>query len=180
MKVAVLLANGFETLEGLTVVDILRRGEIECNTFALEGNEVTTSHNIKIKADRNIMDEGIKDYDFIVLPGGMPGATNLRDDERVIKLVKEFNNKKKWVCAICAGPIVLGKAGITEGKNVTCYPGFEDELGNCNYKDELVVVDGNIITGKGPAAAIPFAFEILSKISGEKVDKIKKAMLFNQ
>ncbi len=178
MKVAVLLANGFETLEGLTVVDILRRAEVECNTFALEGNEVSTSHKIKVKADKNIMDEEIKDYDVIVLPGGMPGSTNLRDNERVIELVKEFNNKKKWVCAICAGPIALGKAGITEGKNVTCYPGFEDQLGNCNYKDELVVVDGNIITGRGPAAAIPFAFEILSKISEEKANKVKKAMLF--
>ena len=178
MKVAVLLANGFETLEGLTVVDILRRAEVECNTFALEGTEVKTSHNIKVQADKNIMDEEIKDYDYIVLPGGMPGATNLRDNERVIELVKEFNNKNKWVCAICAGPIALGKAGITEGKIVTCYPGFEDQLGNCNYKEDLVVVDGNIITGKGPAAAIPFAFEILSKISEAKADKVKKAMLF--
>ncbi|MGG7144342.1 DJ-1 family glyoxalase III [Clostridium nigeriense] len=178
MKVAILLANGFETLEGLTVVDILRRAEVQCDTFSLEGNEVTTSHKIKVQSDKNIMGEEIKDYDCIVLPGGMPGATNLRDSERVIEIVKEFNNKKKWICAICAGPIALGKAGITEGKNITCYPGFEDQLGNCNYKDELVVVDGNIITGKGPAAAIPFAFEILSKISEEKVNKVKKAMLF--
>lgn len=178
MKVAVLLANGFETLEGLTVVDILRRGEVECNTFSLEENEVTTSHNIKLKADKNIMDEEITSYDFLILPGGMPGSTNLRDNERVIELVKKFNDNKKWVCAICAGPIVLGKAGITEGKNLTCYPGFEEELGNCNYKNEMVVVDGNIITGRGPAAAIPFAFEILSKISEEKAEKVKKAMLF--
>lgn len=178
MKVAVLLANGFETLEALTVVDILRRGEVECNTFSLEENEVTTSHNIKLKADKSIMDEEINSYDFLVLPGGMPGSINLRDDERVIELVKKFNEKNKWICAICAGPIVLGKAGITEGKNVTCYPGFEEELGNCNYKNDMVVVDGNIITGRGPAAAIPFAFEILSKISEEKAEKIKKAMLF--
>lgn len=178
MKVAVLLANGFETLEGLTVVDILRRAEVECNTFALEGDKATTSHNINIETDKNIMDKEINDYDFLVLPGGMPGATNLRDNERVIELVKEFNDKKKWICAICAGPIALGRAGVIEGKNVTCYPGFEDQLGNCNYKDDLVVVDDNIITGKGPAAAIPFAFEILSKISEEKADKIRKAMLF--
>lgn len=178
MKVAVLLANGFETLEGLTVVDILRRAEVECNTFALEGDKAMTSHKINVETDKNIMDEEINDYDFLVLPGGMPGAANLRDNERVIELVKEFNDKKKWICAICAGPIALGRAGVIEGKNVTCYPGFEDQLGNCNYKDDLVVVHDNIITGKGPAAAIPFAFEILSKISEEKADKIKKAMLF--
>lgn len=178
MKVAILLANGFETIEGLTVVDILRRAEVECHTFALEGKEATTSHKIKVQADKNIMDEEINDYDFLVLPGGLPGATNLRDNERVIELINNFNNNKKYVCAICAGPIALGKAGITEGKNVTCYPGFEEQLGNCNYKEELVVVDENIITGRGAAAAIPFAFEILSKIAPDKVDKIKKSMLF--
>ena len=116
---------------------------------------------------------------MVVLPGGMPGAVNLRDDERVINLLKEFNSKNKIIAAICAGPISLGKAGISEGKNVTCYPGFEEQLGNCNYQKELVVIDRNIITGRGPAAAIPFAFEILKQIAPEKVEEIKKAMLFN-
>lgn len=178
MKVAILLANGFETLEALTVVDILRRAEVECHTFALEDEEVKTSHNIIVRADKNIMDEEIKNYDFLVLPGGMPGAKNLRDSKRVIEIVKEFNNKDKWICAICAGPIALGEAGITEGKNMTCYPGFEDQIGNSNYKEDLVVVDGKMITGKGPAAAIPFAFEILSVISKDKAEAIKKGMLF--
>ena len=178
MKVAVLLAEGFETIEALTTVDILRRAGVECHTFAIKNQEVTTSHHITLKADK-IFNEEIKDYDVVVLPGGMPGAVNLRDDERVINLLKEFNSKNKIIAAICAGPISLGKAGISEGKNVTCYPGFEDQLGNCNYQEELVVVDGNIITGRGPAAAIPFAFEILKQIAPEKVEEIKKAMLFN-
>lgn len=177
MKVAILLANGFETLEGLTVVDILRRANVECHTFALEGEEAITSHKIGVKTDKNINDSIIEDYDFLVLPGGMPGSTNLRDNNRVIELVKKFNNENKYVCAICAAPIVLGKANILEGKNATCYPGFQDQLGNCNYKEDLVVVDGNIITGKGAGASIPFAFEILSKISEEKVREVKKAML---
>lgn len=179
MKVAILLANGFETLEGLTVVDILRRAEVECTTFALDGLEAKTSHNIYVKADKNIMDEEIRNYDFIVLPGGMPGAKNLRGNDRVIELINEFNDKNKYICAICAGPISLAKAGIVEGRNLTCYPGFEEEMGNINYKKDLVVVDGNIITGRGPAAAIPFAFEILSKIDAEKVKKIKSAMLLD-
>ena len=122
--------------------------------------------------------EEIKEYDMVVLPGGMPGSVNLRDDERVINLLKEFNSNNKKIAAICAGPISLGKAGLSEGKNVTCYPGFEEQLGNCNYQKELVVIDRNIITGRGPAAAIPFAFEILKQIAPEKVDEIKKAMLF--
>ena len=147
-KVAVLLANGFETLEALTVVDILRRAEVTCNTFSLEGEEVTSSHNIVVKADKNIMDKEIEDYDFLILPGGMPGATNLRDNERVIELIKKFNSQNKYICAICAGPISLGKAGITVGVNMTCYPGFEDEIKDCNFKEDLVVVDKNIITGR--------------------------------
>ena len=152
MKVAVLLAEGFETIEALTTVDILRRAGVECHTFATKNQEVTTSHHITLKADK-VFNEEIKDYDAVVLPGGI-------------------------IAAICAGPISLGKAGISEGKNVTCYPGFEEQLGNCNYQKELVVIDRNIITGRGPAAAIPFAFEILKQIAPEKVDEIKKAMLF--
>ena len=132
----------------------------------------------QFKQNYKVFNDEIKDYDVVVLPGGMPGAVNLRDDERVINLLKEFNSKNKIIAAICAGPISLGKAGISEGKNVTCYPGFEEQLGNCNYQKELVVIDRNIITGRGPAAAIPFAFEILKQIAPEKVDEIKKAMLF--
>ena len=177
MKVAVLLAEGFETIEALTTVDILRRAGVEGHTFATKNQGGTTSHHITLKADK-VFNEEIKDYDAVVLPGGMPGAVNLRDDERVINLLKEFNSKNKIIAAICAGPISLGKAGISEGKNVTCYPGFEEQLGNCNYQKELVVIDRNIITGRGPAAAIPFAFEILKQIAPEKVDEIKKAMLF--
>ena len=108
----------------------------------------------------------------------MPGAVNLRDDEKVNEVVVKFYEEGKIVAAICAGPITLGKLGIVNGKNATCYPGFEDQLIGCNYKEELVVVDGNVITGRGPASAIPFAFEILNNILPEKVEQIKKAMLF--
>lgn len=177
-KVAILLANGFETLEALTVVDILRRAKVTVDTFSVSKDEVETSHKIKVKADKNIEDKEIENYDILVLPGGLPGATTLRDDERVIKLVKEFNEKEKSICAICAAPIVLGKAGITEGLNMTCYPGFENEIGNANYKEDLVVVDRNIITGKAASASIPFAFEILNLVAPEKVNEIKKSMLF--
>lgn len=177
-KVAILLANGFETLEALTIVDILRRAKVTVDTFSIADSEVETSHKIKIKADKNIDDKEIQSYDILVLPGGIPGATTLRDDERVIKLVQEFNKQGKNICAICAAPIVLGKAGITEGLNMTCYPGFENEIGNANYKEDLVVVDRNIITGKAAAASIPFAFEILNLVVPEKVNEIKKSMLF--
>lgn len=177
MKVAVLLAEGFETIEALTTVDIMRRASVECCTFGTKSMDVTTSHSVSIKADKVLSDE-IYNYDVVVLPGGMPGSVNLRDDEKVNDIVKKFYEEGKKVAAICAGPITLGKLGIVNGKNATCYPGFDDQLIGCNYKDELVVVDGNIITGRGPAAAIPFAFEILNQVAPEKVEQIKKAMLF--
>ncbi|MEN8078001.1 DJ-1 family glyoxalase III [Clostridioides difficile] len=177
MKVAVLLAEGFETIEALTTVDILRRAGVTCNTFATKNLEVTTSHSVTIKADKVLNDE-VYDYDVVVLPGGMPGSVNLRDDDKVNELVKKFYDEGKIVAAICAGPITLGKLGIVNGKNATCYPGFDDQLVGCNYKEDLVVVDGNIITGRGPAAAIPFAFEILKHVAPDKVDQIKNAMLF--
>lgn len=177
-KVAVLLADGFETIEALTVVDILRRAEICCNTFSIGEKEVCTAHKIIVKADNMIDDLETKDYDCLVIPGGMPGARNLKEDSRVIQLIKDFNSEGKLICAICAGPIVLAEAGIITGKDVTCYPGFENELGECNLKEELVVSFENIITGKGPAATIPFAFELLSKLEPKKVDLIKSRMLF--
>lgn len=177
-KVAVLLANGFETLEALTVVDILRRAEVCCDTFSLGELDVCTSHKIIVKADKSISKDEIEDYDCIVIPGGMPGAKKLKEDNRVIEIIKDFNNKGKLICAICAGPIALAKAGVIDGKDVTCYPGFENELGNCNLKEELVLTCENIITGRGPAAAIPFSFEILKNIKPEKLEQIKAAMLF--
>ena len=162
-KVAVLLAEGFETIEALTTVDILRRAGVICNTFSIKELEVTTSHNITIKADKILSDE-VYDYDAVVLPGGMPGAVNLRDDERVINLLKEFNSKNKIIAAICAGPIVLAKAGILKDKICTCSPGFETQLTGANYQEAIVQKDDYIITGKGPAAALEFGYTILESL----------------
>lgn len=177
MKVAVLLAEGFETIEALTTVDVLRRAQVDCDTLGVSSLDVTTSHKITIKADK-LLSEDAYNYDVIVLPGGMPGAVNLRDNALVNDIVKKAYEDGKIVAAICAGPITFGKLGITNGKNATCYPGFEDQMVGCNYKEDLVVVDGNIITGRGPAAAIPFAFEILKHVKPEAVEGIEKGMLF--
>ena len=120
MKVAVLLAEGFETIEALTTVDILRRAGVECHTFATKNQEVTTSHHITLKADK-VFNEEIKDYDVVVLPGGMPGAVNLRDDERVINLLKEFNSKNKIIAAIAS--ITFGEiASATPCATATKFP----------------------------------------------------------
>ena len=119
------------------------------------------------------------EYDLVVIPGGIPGATNLRDDERVIKFVKKQNKDGKLIGAICAGPIVLGRAGITEGRNITSYPGYEDELPNCEYLEDAVVVDKNIVTSRGPATAMAFAYKLLDILGyGNKVESISSGMLY--
>ena len=178
VKVALLLANGFETIEALTTVDVLRRANVQCDTFGVEEKEIVSSHNISVKADKLFSFEEVKEYDFLVLPGGLKGAETLRDTEEVIELIKLFNKEKKYIAAICAAPIALGRAGITEGKEMVCYPGMEENLVGALIKNEGVVVFNNIITAKGAAYSADFAFEILSQISKEKSEEIKKLMLF--
>ncbi|MEY7998844.1 DJ-1 family glyoxalase III [Clostridium sp. Mt-5] len=180
-KAIVLLARGFEEVEALTCVDVLRRGGIHCITCSINSDkDVAGCHEIHIKANSLLEDTDIDKYDVLIIPGGMPGAANLRDDGKVISLVKKFNDENKIVAAICAGPIVLKKAGIIEGKKVTCYPGFEADLEPVNYSREIVVQDGNIITSRGPATAIYFAFEILENLTDKNtVENLKKDMLLN-
>lgn len=178
-RVAIILAEGFETIEALTVVDVLRRANVICHMVSLDGTEtVTSSHSITINVDR-AFDEDLKKYDMIVLPGGMPGARNLKNSEKVLNLVRYFNDNKKLIGAICAAPIVLGAAGIVNDKRVTSYPGFKEEIGECNYVEELVEVDGNIITSRGPATTLPFSYKILELLGCKDYEKIREGMLFN-
>lgn len=178
-KAIVLLAKGFEEVEALTVVDVLRRGGVHCITCSItEEEEVLGSHSIHVKANNLLDKTDVDKYDAVVIPGGMPGSANLRDSEEVIKLVKKFNNENKLIAAICAGPIVLAKAGIVNGKKITSYPGFEKELGEVTYCEEIVIQDGNIITSRGPATSMYFAFKILENLADkETVENLKEAML---
>jgi 4-methyl-5(b-hydroxyethyl)-thiazole monophosphate biosynthesis len=176
-KVCVLLADGFEEIEALTVSDIMRRADVTCDLVSIAEKQVKSSHGLIVEADK-IFSEDMH-YDLIVIPGGIPGATNLRDDERVVRFVKKQNKEGKLIGAICAGPIVLGRAEITEGKNITSYPGYEDELPNCEYLEEAVVVDKNIITSRGPATAMAFAYKLLEMLGYEhKVEGISSGMLY--
>lgn len=180
-KILLFLADGFEEVEALTVVDYLRRMDVEVNTVSItEDEKVKGAHNIVVIADKLIGQ--IKDidlYDGVVIPGGIPGATNLRDNDKVIDIVKKINEKKKLVAAICAGPIVLERADIIKGKKVTSYPGFEDELKDVEYIEDNVVKDENIITSRGPALAVDFAIEIIRYLLGEeKVKELKEDILY--
>ncbi|PJI07254.1 MULTISPECIES: DJ-1 family glyoxalase III [Clostridium] len=179
-KVAVFLADGFEEGESLFVIDVLRRAGIHCDSVSIAGEMVRGSHDIVVKADKIIGDE-IKEYDMIVFPGGLPGATNLRDDERVIELVKYFDKvPEKFVAAICAAPMILERAGIVKGRKLTSYPGdkYIELLKEANYVDDIVVIDDHLITSRGPATTLPFAYALIDALGGDS-SKLKQGMLYN-
>lgn len=179
-KVALLLANGFEEGEALFVVDILRRANIACDMVSIKDKNVTGSHSITVLADKLIQEIHSNDYDMIVLPGGQPGADNLRDSKEVITLIQEMNQKNKYVAAICAAPQVLAKAGIIQNKKVTSYPAekYREILKESNYQEDLVVVDNNIITSRGPATTLPFAYQLVEILGGNSKE-LKEKMLYN-
>ena len=168
-KIAVLCKDGFEEIEALTPVDVLRRANVHVDLVGMDDLKVTSSHQITIQMDC-VFNDQIKEYDGIVedLRNGKdakePGATNLRDDARVIEIVQQFNQEYKLIAAICAGPIVLAKAGILKDKICTCSPGFETQLTGANYQEAIVQKDDHIITGKGPAAALEFGYTILESL----------------
>ena len=176
-KVAVLMAEGFEESETLTIVDILRRAGIHCNTFGFEEGFVKGMHKIYVKADR-LFDETIKDYDVLVLPGGRPGGANLKDNPDVIEMVRYFDSRDKYIAAMCSGTVVLSDAGVINGKQVTGYTGYAEKLKGGIFKEDVVVFDKNIITSQGPATPFPFAYKI-AEVLGEDVSQMKEKMLYN-
>ena len=166
-KVYVFLATGFEEIEALTPVDILRRGGVDVNLVSITGNEIVTgARGINVKAD--VLFENLdKDAAYmLVLPGGMPGTTNLMTYEPLMELVKAYNSKGKYVTAICAAPTIFGKIGLLNGKKATCYPGMEGDLTGANVKYDSVVVDGNIVTSRGMGTALDFALKLLEINTG--------------
>lgn len=168
-KVIVCLAEGFEEIEAISIIDILRRAEVPVTIVAIgEDTHVRGAHNVLVIADELFESVNFDNYDMIVLPGGMPGAKNLQEHEGVKEQLEKFA-KDKLIGAICAAPMVLGSMGLLKGKRATCYPGFEPELIEANVTNEPVTVDGNIITGKGPAFAIPFSLQLVETLMGKAV-----------
>lgn len=176
------MAEGCEMIEGLAVVDVVRRtGEIEIITIALgETKEVTSSHHVTFFADALISDVNFEELDGIVLPGGMPGTLNLLANETVNVVVKKFAEEGKLVAAICAAPSVLGAAGILEGRHATCHPGFEEKLTGAICLEDAVVIDGHIITSRGMGTAVDFGLAIIWRmLDDEAVEKVKKAIVYD-
>lgn len=176
VKVAVLMAEGFEEGETVTIVDILRRADIDTTTFSFEDLFVKGMHGMLVKADKQFNDE-IKDYDVLVLPGGRPGGLNLKENPQVINLVKQFNNEGKLLAAMCSGTVVLSDAKVINGKKVTGYTGYAEKLIGGNFQEEVVVYDQNIITSQGPATPYPFAYKI-AEVLGKDVSHLKEKMLY--
>lgn len=178
--IGVFLADGFEEIEGLTVVDLLRRAGIEVTMISIMGRkEIHGAHQITILADTLYEEVNFKELDGVVLPGGMPGTANLGIHEGVKKQITAFAAEGKLVAAICAAPSVLGKNGILKGKKAACYPGFEEKLLGAQVIYEEVVEDENIITSRGMGTAIPFALRLTAYLMTEqKAEELKDAIVY--
>lgn len=165
-KIGIFMADGCEEIEGLTVVDLLRRANIEIVMLSIMGRkEVTGSHKITFFADELAENVDFETFDGIILPGGMPGTTNLGANATVNEVIKKFAAEGKLVGAICAAPSVLGAAGILVGKKATSYPGFEDKLTGAMVCEDAVVVCDNLITSRGMGTAMEFGFEIITYLN---------------
>ncbi len=175
--ICVFLAKGFEEIEAITPIDVLRRANLDVKTIGIGGKIIEGTHGIKIEADLEIENLNINDIDGIILPGGMPGTTNLSKNEKLKDIILKCNEKKQMIAAICAAPSILGEMGILKDKKACCYPGFEDKLLGANISSEEVCVSENIITSKGPGTALNFSLKIVEYICGKEIkEKVRKSM----
>lgn len=173
-----ILAEGFEEIEALAVVDILRRADIDIKTVSASGEKtVKGAHGIEVTADET---EFSKEYDVLFLPGGYPGYVNLENNAKVISLIKDADSKGKIIAAICAAPSILGKLGILSGKTACCYPSFEQDLKGAKVVFDDVAADGNIITSRGAGTAHKLAFKLVEIIRGKEcANELSKGMIYN-
>ena len=167
----IFLADGFEEVEALTCVDVMRRAGMPVVTMSIyETPEAIGAHGVTVVADEAFDPDLLEDAEWVVCPGGMPGASNLAENETLCEILKERNEADENIAAICASPsVIFGPLGVLNGRNATCYPGMEDGMEGANLSEDFAVVDGNIITGRGPAAAAEFALAIVKTTMCEDV-----------
>ncbi len=179
-KVCVFLADGFEEIEGLTVVDLLRRAGVEVTTVSVSNSRtIHGAHGIDVQADKLFGETAYGEMDMAVLPGGMPGTLNLGAHEGVKSVLEQFYEEEKYIAAICAAPSVLGKYGMLSGRKATSYPGFEKALVGAEYVCDAVAEDGFVITSRGMGTAIAFSLKLIEKlVSKEKADEIGKGIIY--
>jgi len=179
-QVLVPLAQGCEELEAITITDLLVRAGVEVTTAGLDNKPVTASRGTTIIPDTSIDKVLDQTFDLIVLPGGLPGADHLRDDENIQALLKTHADKGKYIGAICAAPKAVAAAGLLEGKSATAYPGVLEALGNAqiNVQSSAIEIDGNIVTSRGPGTAMDFALTLIELLEGpEKRDEVNKQLV---
>mgnify|MGYP000208466902 FL=1 len=172
------LADGFEEIEAVTIMDVLRRGEVQAKFVSVTGElEITGAHGIRVKADLPFEEADYDTCEMIVLPGGMPGTQNLKEHPGLTEKIKAFALRRKKMAAICAAPMIFGSMGIIKGKKATIYPGMETHLKDGIPVKEKVQVSENIITGQSPGTALEFSVELVKILKGEKVAKEVKEYL---
>lgn len=179
-RVCVFLADGFEEIEGLAVVDILRRAGIETETVSVMGRkEIQGAHGIRVEADSLFEETDTAGADMLVLPGGMPGTLNLKAHEGLLELLRSFDSQRKYVAAICAAPSILAALGMLKGRKACSYPSFEDKLEGAQVVREPVVTDGHITTSRGMGTAIPFSLRLTALLRGEKkADEVRESIIY--
>jgi protein deglycase len=177
-KVLIPLAQGCEELEAVTIIDLLRRAEITVVSAGLDTNLVTASRGTVLIPDTDLDTALQDDYDMVVLPGGLPGADHLDNDDRIKNILIKMANSEKFTAAICAAPKVLANAGILDGKKATSYPGFLKSENNTEISNDAVVIDGKVITSRGPGTAMDFALTLIESLEGkEKRDEVERRLV---
>lgn len=176
-KIAVLFANGFEESEALTIVDILRRAGMDARIVGAAEEEIMGAHNICVRADEPLSGVSAEDTDMVVVPGGYAGVEALMNNEQALAFIREMDRRGKLVAAICAGPCALAKAGVLRDRRYTCYPGQEAKIGGSHHGDEMVVRDGSLITGAGPAICYAFAYALVDALEGDS-QAVKSRMVY--
>lgn len=174
----VILAEGFEEVEALTPIDMLRRAGVTVTIAGLGGTSITGSHDISVQCDATVQDMIHHPFDCVVVPGGMPGTLNLLESHSVLEIINYSHRDNKLIAAICAAPRVLDRAGALSGKEYTCYPGTEVEISHGTYKNAPIVVSGNVITGRAVSNSIEFSMTIISQLLSQKaVDDLAKKIV---
>lgn len=176
-KAAVFTATGFEEGETLTITDIIRRAGIECHLVGLD-KDVTGGHGITVRCDRTICDMD-RNYDMVILPGGYEGVDNLANSDKILEIIKEYDAAGKYICAMCAAPVVLEKAGLLEGRKFTAYMGYDKKIKAGTFLEDKIVVDGNLVTSRGPATAYAFAYKLVDLLGGDSLAVKNRMVYFN-
>lgn len=175
---AVLLADGFEEIEAITVIDVLRRAGVEVCLVGVTGRQVTGRSKITVAAEMGIVEALSREWDAVVVPGGVQGAERLRDDDGVRRLLLAQDAAQRLIGAICAGPIALGAVGVLDGRRAACYPGFEAQMAEASATSDAVVIDHHVVTSRGPGTAMAFALTLAELLAGAKTaSEVRKRML---